>query len=30
MELPKLEDFLDGLQTSWAKAKKSMKIAKKL
>ena len=30
IELPKLKDFLDGLQTSWAKAKKSMKIAKKL
>jgi len=28
MEFPKLEEFLIGLQRSWKKAKKSMKIAK--
>jgi len=27
-ELPKLEDFLEGLQRSWEMAKKSMEMAK--
>ena len=30
MEFPKLEEFLIGLQRSWKKAKKSMKIAKEV
>ena len=29
IELPKLNDFLEGLQRSWDKAKKLMDIAKK-
>ena len=28
-ELPKLEDFLEGLQRSWKEAKKSMKVSKR-
>ena len=30
MELPKLEDFLEGLQKSWEVAKKSIEVVKKV